>query len=79
MSKRRYIFYLEDIEEAINNIFEYTEGYQIEDFLKDKKTVDAVLRNFLIIGEAANHIPKEKQQQNSQKSYIKTILTEKMR
>ena len=57
MSKENYLFYLEDIEEAINNIVEYTKGYDKESFLTDKKTLDAVLRNLSIIGEAANHIP----------------------
>jgi len=59
MSKKKYKFYLEDIEEAINKIVEYTKGYDKERFLSDKKTIDAVLRNLSIIGEAANHIPKE--------------------
>ena len=30
-----------------------------ESFLKDSKTVDAVIRNFEIIGEAANRLPEE--------------------
>lgn len=40
MSKKKYKFYLEDIEEAIKNIVEYTKGYDKERFLTDKKTVD---------------------------------------
>jgi uncharacterized protein with HEPN domain len=28
-----------------------------EEFLKDSKTIDAVIRNFEIIGEAANRLP----------------------
>jgi uncharacterized protein with HEPN domain len=30
-----------------------------EEFLKDSKTIDAVIRNFEIIGEAANRLPDE--------------------
>jgi uncharacterized protein with HEPN domain len=30
-----------------------------EGFVADRKTVDAVIRNFIIIGEAAVHIPDE--------------------
>lgn len=30
-----------------------------EDFVADRKTVDAVVRNLIIIGEAAVHIPEE--------------------
>lgn len=29
-----------------------------EDYLKDSKTIDAVIRNFEVIGEAANRIPE---------------------
>jgi uncharacterized protein with HEPN domain len=29
-----------------------------EEFLKDSKTIDAVIRNFEIIGEAANRLPE---------------------
>ena len=31
---------------------------EIEDFQSDEKTVDAVIRNFIVIGEAARHIPE---------------------
>jgi len=30
-----------------------------EDFTNDQKTVDAVIRNFIIIGEAAAHVPDD--------------------
>jgi len=30
-----------------------------DDFLSHRKTVDAVIRNLIIIGEAAGHIPEE--------------------
>lgn len=43
--------------DAIGNIEDYTRGLSFEAFAKDKKTVDAVVRNFEIIGEAAKHIP----------------------
>jgi uncharacterized protein with HEPN domain len=42
---------------AVGNIEEYTRGLNFEAFARDKKTVDAVVRNFEIIGEAAKHIP----------------------
>ena len=50
--------YVEDIIEAINNIEKYTRGLTYETFAKDKKTVDAVIRNFEIIGEATKYIPE---------------------
>ena len=37
----------------------YTNGLSYEQFLADSKTVDAVIRNFEIIGEAANRLPDE--------------------
>ena len=30
---------------------------EFEDFQKDEKTIDAVIRNFIVIGEAARHVP----------------------
>jgi len=38
--------------------FDYTKNLSFEDFLKDSKTVDAVIRNFEVIGEAANLLPE---------------------
>lgn len=37
----------------------YTQGMTLEDFSRDGKTVDAVIRNFEILGEAANKMPEE--------------------
>jgi len=53
------LLYVEDIVEAIERIQGYTEGMSFEDFIADQKTVDAVIRNLEIIGEAAKHIPDE--------------------
>jgi uncharacterized protein with HEPN domain len=50
--------YLEDIQTAINRIEEYILGLSFIDFKRDYKTVDAVIRNFEIIGEAAKNIPQ---------------------
>ena len=55
---REFQVYLEDIIDAINKIEEYTEGLTYSKFIKDRKTVDAVIRNFEIIGEATKHIPE---------------------
>ena len=51
--------YIEDILEAVEKIKRYTEGMSFDDFLEDEKTVDAVLRNLEIIGEAAKNLPDE--------------------
>jgi|SRR3989338_2200821 len=65
MSKREAELYIEDIEEAIRKIEEYTKDLTFDDFVKDGKTIDAVIRNLSIIGEAANNIPDEIKNQNS--------------
>jgi len=44
---------------AMERIAEYTQGFTYEDFKKDNKTVDAVIRNFEVIGEVSNNLPKE--------------------
>jgi len=43
--------YLEDIQLSMQRIAEYITGYDFNRFKKDNKTVDAVIRNFEIIGE----------------------------
>ena len=48
--------YIEDLLLAMNRIGEYTEGLSFSAFKKDYKTVDAVIRNFEIIGEAAKNL-----------------------
>ncbi len=60
--KRNYVLFIEDIVEMIEKIERYTQGKSFEDFSNDEMAIDAVIRNFEIIGEAANNIPKEIQQ-----------------
>lgn len=49
--------YVNDIIEAIQKIESYTNQMSYENFLKDEKTQDAVLRNLEVIGEATKNIP----------------------
>jgi uncharacterized protein with HEPN domain len=56
---RTFKMYLEDMNLAMARIAEYVYGYTFIDFKQDYKTVDAVIRNFEIIGEASKNIPKE--------------------
>jgi uncharacterized protein with HEPN domain len=56
---RDHRLYLDDIREAIQAIREYTEGLTFESFSADRKTIDAVIRNLEIIGEAAKNLPEE--------------------
>jgi len=59
MSKRKrdYLLFLEDIADAILRIEEYTNGMSFEKFRDNNMAIDAVIRNFEVIGEAANKIP----------------------
>ena len=57
--KRNCQIYFEDILTAIDRILVYTQGYDFTGFKRDYKTVDAVIRNFEVIGEAAKNIPGE--------------------
>lgn len=59
MSERNASCLAEDILDSIKKINVYTEGMSKDEFLKDDKTIDAVIRNFEIIGEAANRMPEE--------------------
>jgi uncharacterized protein with HEPN domain len=59
MSKRDPILLLTDIIASIEKIKLYTEGYTFDTFIEDSKTLDAVIRNFEIIGEAANRLPDD--------------------
>lgn len=56
MSKRDIILLLEDMLQAARKIRLYTDGKDYDSFIADDKTVDAVVRNFEIIGEPANRI-----------------------
>jgi uncharacterized protein with HEPN domain len=50
---------VEDILDAIAKIERYTAGMTAESFAVDDKTIDAVVRNLEIIGEAARHVPSD--------------------
>ena len=59
MSDRSSELLLEDILEAALKIQRYVSDIDFEHFIADDKTADAVVRNFEIIGEAANRLPTE--------------------
>jgi uncharacterized protein with HEPN domain len=50
---------VEDILESIELIEIYVGNMGFGDFQKDKKTIEAVVRNFEIIGEASKYIPED--------------------
>jgi len=73
MPSREWRLRLEDMLEAIERIARYTSGMDLTRFANDDKTVDAVVRNLEVIGEAARNTPDEVTRQHSE------IPWEKMR
>ena len=56
---RNWKMRITDILQCIAKIRRFTKGYSFEDFQGDEKTIDSVLRNLEIIGEAVQHVPAE--------------------
>jgi uncharacterized protein with HEPN domain len=57
LKRREYRDYLHDIINAVEDATSFVEGMSFEQFTKDHKTVNAVVRSLEIIGEAAKNIP----------------------
>ncbi len=56
---REYKLFLSDIRTAIEKIERYIDGLDFDQFCSSDLVIDAVIRNFTIIGEAARNIPDE--------------------
>ncbi|HLG02002.1 MAG TPA: DUF86 domain-containing protein [Bacteroidia bacterium] len=59
MSERNAKLLIGDILDSAQKILDYTVAMSFEEFTSENKTVDAVIRNFEIIGEAANRLPAD--------------------
>lgn len=59
MPRRGWLERVDDILEAIDRIQQHTDSMSFDEFRDDTKTIDAVIRNLTVIGEAARHIPQE--------------------
>lgn len=57
MPFRNWRLRIHDILEAAEGIRTYTSGMNFDDFLRDQRTIDAVVRKLTITGEAAVHVP----------------------
>jgi uncharacterized protein with HEPN domain len=73
MSKRNPSLLIEDILESANKIILFTEDMSFEDFELDIKTIDAVIRNFEVIGEASNRLPESFKELNETIDWQKII------
>ena len=59
MSKRTPLLLIADIIDSGQKILTYTANLTFDQFTADSKTIDAVIRNFEVIGEAANRLPED--------------------
>ena len=59
MSERDWRLFLLDIRESASRVRDYVGSMSREEFLSDSRTVDAVIRNLAIIGEAAKKVPAD--------------------
>ena len=57
MSFKDWRVRIEDILEAIERIKRYTANMTEDQFVSDDRTVDAVIRNLEVVGEAAKRVP----------------------
>ena len=60
---RDYRVYLDDILEATARIRQYAGGLSLEALREDTRTLDAVVRNLEVIGEAVKKVPPEVRRQ----------------
>ncbi|NQU03643.1 MAG: DUF86 domain-containing protein [Syntrophaceae bacterium] len=58
MPHRDWKFRIQDILDAVGAVQKYTQGMEFKTFTEDRRTVDAVVRNLIIIGEAAVQVPE---------------------
>ena len=73
MSRRAIPLLVEDIWEAIEKIERYVSGLNHDTFVKDDKTVDSIVRNLEIIGEAANRLSESFKTQHPEIEWRKII------
>jgi uncharacterized protein with HEPN domain len=73
MFERPIDLLLDDICEAIDRIKQYTAGISFDVFSTDRKTIDAVVRNCEIIGEAANRLPDNFKEKYSDIEWHKVV------
>lgn len=59
MKIRDYRDYLHDILGAINDIESFIDNLSYDEFIKDRKTLNAVIRSIEIIGEATKKLPDQ--------------------
>lgn len=74
MEKDNKVF-LRHILDNIGKSERYLQDFDYEKFKQDEKTIDAVVRNVEVIGEAANNLTRGFRSQNTQIEWRKIIAT----
>jgi len=64
MPKRDDDLLILDMIECCEKIFNYVKGMDFAKFIDDSKTIDAVIRNFEVLGEASRFISTEVKSEN---------------
>ena len=59
MSERDISAFIGHVVMAMRFVADFIDGMTLDDFLADRKTRDAVIRNCEVIGEAIKHVPDE--------------------
>jgi uncharacterized protein with HEPN domain len=62
--ERDYFLYLDDMLDSMTRIQEYIGDMEFKEFKKTHIVVDAIVRNFEIIGEASKNIPSAVKKRN---------------
>jgi uncharacterized protein with HEPN domain len=65
--------YFEDIYKAIEEVEEFMKNLSFDDFSKDTKVIRAVTMDFIVIGEAAKHVPTETRKRYPQIPWSKIV------
>jgi uncharacterized protein with HEPN domain len=59
LPRREWAIRIDDMITAVEKILSYTAGMDKAAFAADERTIDAVVRNLIVIGEAAGHVPED--------------------
>ena len=70
MSRNSHLL-IGDMLESCKKILRYTEGMSQFEFIEDDKTLDAVVRNLEIIGEASNRIDENFKEEHQEVDWIR--------
>lgn len=65
--------YLDDIISSCEKIQRYTHGMTFPQFVEDERTLDAVVRNIEIVGEAVRRIPEDMRRRHPEVEWIKIV------